>query len=178
MRNPLPLAGGLLGLPTLHSSSSGQQLRQFDGLSEVGNRGAVEALRAARSSFERLSRNFIAEDCTKSSFCGDSLLTIFANLAYFFGRFRNFGTVVEGLAGKSRVPEAVQKLLLSGIDETCLIQTRVPIDSHCHQNKGQRSFNWQSIAFVMRRLWVQIPPLALFVLGILTENESPIANVV
>ncbi len=27
--------------------------------------------------------------------------------------------------------------------------------------KGQRSFNWQSIAFVMRRLWVQIPPLAL-----------------
>ncbi len=24
----------------------------------------------------------------------------------------------------------------------------------------QRSFNWQSIAFVMRRLWVQIPPLA------------------
>ena len=25
---------------------------------------------------------------------------------------------------------------------------------------SQRSFNWQSIAFVMRRLWVQIPPLA------------------
>ncbi len=47
-----------------------------------------------------------------------------------------------------------------------------------HQIKGQRSFNWQSIAFVMRRLWVQIPPLALFVLGILTENESPFANVV
>ena len=29
-----------------------------------------------------------------------------------------------------------------------------------NRGKRQRSFNWQSIAFVMRGLWVQIPPLA------------------
>ena len=28
--------------------------------------------------------------------------------------------------------------------------------------RRQRSFNWQSTAFVMRGLWVRLPPLALF----------------
>ena len=34
----------------------------------------------------------------------------------------------------------------------------------CDEIKRQRSFNWQSIAFVMRGLWVQIPPLAFEVI--------------
>ena len=51
------------------------------------------------------------EDCTKSPIYGNSLLTIFGVLAYFFGLFRNFGTVVEGRTGKTRVPEASSRLL-------------------------------------------------------------------
>ena len=99
--------------------------------------------RLAAEAFERRDHRsndflviFIAEDSNKSGFCGYSLLTIFVNLAYFFERFRNFGTVVERLARESRVPEVVQKLLLSGIDETGLIQTRVPIDSRITRTKA------------------------------------------
>lgn len=71
---------------------------------------------------------FFSEDSTKSAISGYSLLTIFANLAYFFGRFRNFGTVVEGRKGKTRVPEAVRRLPWSGIGEEIPVHMRVSID--------------------------------------------------
>ncbi|HBV65353.1 MAG TPA: hypothetical protein DEF45_20295 [Rhodopirellula sp.] len=57
-----------------------------------------------------LDNDFFWEDCTKSPISGNSLLTIFSVLAYFFGRFRNFGTVVGGRTGKTRVPEATGRL--------------------------------------------------------------------
>ena len=80
--------------------------------------------------------DFFSEDCTKSPISGNSLLTIFSNLAYFFGRFRNFGTVVEGRTGKTQVPEAAQRLLWSGISEESPVQTCESIGSRVTRTKA------------------------------------------
>ena len=40
-------------------------------------------------------------------------------------------------------------------------KTTLQLRGRCIKSLRQRSFNWQSTAFVMRGLWVQIPPLAL-----------------
>ena len=79
---------------------------------------------------------FFSEDSTKSAISGYSLLTIFANLAYFFGRFRNFGTVVEGRTGKTRVPDAAQRLSCTGIGEESPVQTRESIGSRVTRTKA------------------------------------------
>ena len=107
--------------------------------------------------------SFLAEHSTKSTFSSNSLLTIFTDLAYFSGRFRNFGMVVS--KAHRQQAEFLRQLKICFVEKStrnapfsCTSSGRVT----CHQNKGQRSFNWQSIAFVMRRLWVQIPPLALY----------------
>ena len=72
------------------------------------------------------------------------LLTVFANQAYFLLNFRVIGTAVwEG---------QIVHLILARV---------VAAPSSRPIFRRQRSFNWQSIAFVMRGLWVQIPPLAL-----------------
>ncbi len=71
------------------------------------------------------------------------LLTVFANSAYFLVDFRVIGTAVwEG---------QIVRLILA---------RKVAAPSSHPKLRRQRSFNWQSIAFVMRGLWVQIPPLA------------------
>ena len=79
---------------------------------------------------------FFGEDCTKSPISGNSLLTIFGVLAYFFGLFRNFGTVVEGRTGKTRVPEAAQRLPWLGIGEESPVQTRGSIGSRVTRTKA------------------------------------------
>ena len=81
-------------------------------------------------------RQFFSEDCTKSLISGYRLLTIFGHLAYFFGRFRNFGTVVEGRTGKTRVPEAAQRLPWLGIGEESPVQTRGSIGSRVTRTKA------------------------------------------
>lgn len=108
----------------------------------------------------------------KSPFPSDRLLTIFVVSAYFFNEFAIFGMVVPIGCWSVSSPElAGTRLGLIPFVARNDVTICVP-DPRNQPNKGQRSFNWQSIAFVMRRLWVQIPPLALFGFGAFEGSDS------
>ena len=86
--------------------------------------------------FMVVQSRFFSEDSTKSAISGYSLLTIFGDLAYFFGRFRNFGTVVEGRTGTTGVPDAVQRWPCPRIGEKSPVQTRESVGSRVTRTKA------------------------------------------
>lgn len=67
----------------------------------------------------------------------------------FFGKGKHRGTIIPTRSGACRLGGRAGMWLGCGRHPTQFPAL-----------KRQRSFNWQSIAFVMRGLWVQIPPLA------------------